>query len=353
MRRGRRNVMVATSAFGLGIDKRDFRYVIHFQTPASIEQYVQEAGRVGRDGKRANCILLHDSVDRNIHEFLLSQSRTSPTQLYQVAAALAAYVEEGREPDAMDLAASARVAQRVTQAVVAMFETAGLVKIHSDKSIEALVSHDELQQSAKRLSEQLRTLRKQDGERLDAIERYAIAERCRGELLGEYFGIPMEEECGVCDVCRRQPARPSSFFDPIRKKKAARKKKRAAKKKRGARRTRTTRTRRPRGGEREGRSDAALERSRAGEAASPASGDDDARRNAGSRRRRRRGGQRRRNGDAGQTRSAGDGEGGESRGDAAVRASTRRRRRRGGRGRGRGPRPDGSGNGPGPGAAAD
>ena len=243
MKRGRRNVMVATSAFGLGIDKQDFRYVVHFQTPASIEQYVQEAGRVGRDGKRANCILLHDMVDRNIHEFLLNQSRTSPTQLYQVAAALAEYVEEGREPDSIELAAAARVAQRVTQAVVAMFETAGLVTIHPDKSIEALVDHDELKHQAKRLSEQLRTLRKQDAERLDAIDRYAIAERCRGELFGEYFGIPIEEECGVCDACRRAPARPSSFFDPIRKKMAA-KKKRASKKKRGGRRTRGGRGRR-------------------------------------------------------------------------------------------------------------
>ncbi len=235
MKSGRRNVMVATSAFGLGIDKRDFRYVVHFQTPASIEQYVQEAGRVGRDGKRANCILLHDSVDRDIHEFLLSQSRTSPTQLYQVANALAAYLEEGREPDLLDLAASARVAQRVTSAVVAMFESAGLVRIGSDKEIESLVTHEELRQHARRLSEQLRTLRKQDGERLDAIERYAIAERCRGELLGEYFGIPIAEECGICDVCRRAGARPSSFFDPIRKKKEAAKKKRGGRRRKGAR----------------------------------------------------------------------------------------------------------------------
>jgi ATP-dependent DNA helicase RecQ len=241
MKGGRRNVMVATSAFGLGIDKRDFRYVVHFQTPASIEQYVQEAGRVGRDGKRANCILLHDGVDRNIHEFLLSQSRTAPAQLYQVADALVAYVEEGREPDLVDLAASARVAQRVTAAAVAMFESAGLVRIGKEKTIEALVPHQELKQHTRRLSEQLRTLRKQDGERLDAVDRYAIAERCRGELLGEYFGIPIAEECGICDVCRRVPARPASFFDPIRKKKEATKKK--SRKKRGGQRRRGRRPR--------------------------------------------------------------------------------------------------------------
>ena len=60
MKTGRRTVMVATSAFGLGIDKPDIRYIVHYQSPASLEQYVQEAGRAGRDGQKANCILLFD-----------------------------------------------------------------------------------------------------------------------------------------------------------------------------------------------------------------------------------------------------------------------------------------------------
>ena len=231
MKRGKRNVMIATSAFGLGIDKQDFRYVVHFQTPASMEQYVQEAGRVGRDGKRAHCILLHNEMDRNIHEFLLSQSRVNPVQLFQVANALAAFVDEDRKPDVINLAASARVAQRVTAAAIAMFESAGLVSVGKEKEIEALVPRQELIDEAKRLREQLRTLRKQDGVRIDAIADYAIAERCRGELLGEYFGIPIEEECGICDVCRRAPSRPTTFFDPIRKKRGAKKKKKASRKK--------------------------------------------------------------------------------------------------------------------------
>jgi superfamily II DNA helicase RecQ len=123
-----------------------------------------------------------------------------------------------------------------------MFETAGLVHISSGKTIELLVPLPELIQYARRLREQLRTLRNQDATRLDAIDAYAIAERCRGELLGEYFGIPIEEECGICDVCRRAPSRPMSFFDPIRKKKAARKKRasrqKTARKKGGRRRRR-------------------------------------------------------------------------------------------------------------------
>jgi ATP-dependent DNA helicase RecQ len=78
MKTGRRTVMVATSAFGLGIDKPDIRYVVHYQSPASLEQYVQEAGRAGRDGAKSNCILLHDESDRATHEALQSRSRLKP-----------------------------------------------------------------------------------------------------------------------------------------------------------------------------------------------------------------------------------------------------------------------------------
>jgi ATP-dependent DNA helicase RecQ len=67
-------VMVATSAFGMGIDKSNIRYVIHYQQPKNMESYYQEAGRAGRDGLKSECIMLHASQDVQIQRFLIDQS---------------------------------------------------------------------------------------------------------------------------------------------------------------------------------------------------------------------------------------------------------------------------------------
>ena len=129
MKAGRRTVMVATSAFGLGIDKPDIRYIVHYQAPASLEQYVQEAGRAGRDGRKANCILLYDPDDRTIHEALLAKSRVRPDQLYRVASALAAWGGEGRTPTLEALALSAGLSERITEALLAVLEEAAIVSL--------------------------------------------------------------------------------------------------------------------------------------------------------------------------------------------------------------------------------
>lgn len=216
MKVGRRTVMVATSAFGLGIDKPDIRYVAHAQSPASLEQYVQEAGRSGRDGNKSNCILLHDpQEDRKTHEALLARSRLRPEQLYRLGEALAAWAGEGRKPDLKTLALSAELGDRTTNALLVPIEEAGIVQFDNEGIIEVLVPSDEVDERVRSLAGQFANLRTQDSRRLDSLADYAKSTICRAVYLRSYFGEEDGEECGLCDLCRGRPERPATFFQPV------------------------------------------------------------------------------------------------------------------------------------------
>jgi ATP-dependent DNA helicase RecQ len=214
MRSGRRTVMVATSAFGLGIDKPDIRYVLHFQSPASLEQYVQEAGRAGRDGRRSNCILLWDPSDRAIHEALLARSRVRPDQLFRLGRALAAWAGEGRTPSLEALALSAEQGPRVAAALLAVLEEAGLVRMEGDE-IAVVGDAASVEADASQLASQFDRLRTQDGRRLDAVGEYVAASGCRAVFLRRYFGEEAGEDCGLCDACLGKGERPFGFFAPL------------------------------------------------------------------------------------------------------------------------------------------
>ncbi len=128
MASGRKVVMIATNAFGLGVDKPDIRYIIHYQMPGSVESYVQEAGRAGRDGKPARCVLLFQPDDIAIQEHFLKEAHPTRTQARLVAEGLYAWSDEGKEVSVRDLALSMALPERRVRVVLSVLEAMGVAK---------------------------------------------------------------------------------------------------------------------------------------------------------------------------------------------------------------------------------
>jgi ATP-dependent DNA helicase RecQ len=139
MQPSRRLIMVATSAFGMGIDKPNIRYIVHYQVPGSLEQYVQEVGRAGRDGRPAHCILLFDAADLEIQERLQALSRPTVWHLERLETALTAWATEHRAPTAPALAYSASVPARIGEVLLSDLEQAGLVQRDQEGRIAVAV----------------------------------------------------------------------------------------------------------------------------------------------------------------------------------------------------------------------
>jgi ATP-dependent DNA helicase RecQ len=207
-------VMVATSAFGMGIDKPNIRWIIHVALPDSPDSYLQEIGRAGRDGGPARALLLHRAEDVALQRFFTGGA-PDKAELARVARALT----DGpfRKTDlGRDLGIGAR---RLGQ-VIALLEQVGAAATLHNGRVTAPRYAPRPEEAAALAVTEIRRQQTVQRSRTDMMRQFAEGSACRGQYLLAYFGEHLSHACGHCDNCDRvqldRPAtRPADVPYPV------------------------------------------------------------------------------------------------------------------------------------------
>lgn len=203
------DIVIATNAFGMGIDRADVRFVAHFEVPGSVEAYYQEAGRAGRDGDDAYCELLFNHADLRTQEFFIEGVNPGVpliVELYEllrkhcsaeshdVAWSLEEMAERLKCRNAMQVGAALSVLMR-NGAIIRHDVPGQRVKLTrvKDPSVSGLkIPLDE---------QALREKEVRDREKLKAVTEFAYSSSCRQQWILNYFGEEDSAPCGRCDQC--------------------------------------------------------------------------------------------------------------------------------------------------------
>ena len=197
------HVVVATTAFGMGIDKPNVRFVVHADIPESLDAYYQEIGRAGRDGEPAAAVLHYRSEDLGLRKFFATHS-PDPESLLAVLKVLKA--ADGPTPKSSLPELTGLPARRITGLLNQLEETGAValgkrgVRLASTARLPALV------RGAVELAEARQRV---DQSRLTMMRAYAETDGCRRQFLLGYFGEDLAEACGNCDACADAARHPS------------------------------------------------------------------------------------------------------------------------------------------------
>lgn len=205
---GKLNVVAATNAFGMGIDRPDVRLVVHYNLPGSLEAYYQEAGRAGRDGLPAQAVLLYAPDDRSLQEWFIETAKTSPDDLCSLYNAIKTPPGGQAWLTHEELSRRSGMAEVKLKVALAELERAGAIEHLGDEGMRMLLKRGEWNTpaivSAIQKGKQHLAHRKKQ---LDKMVWFAEANTCRRRILLEHFGDKGEPVAPVCcDNCLIRPA---------------------------------------------------------------------------------------------------------------------------------------------------